>query len=206
MAAIGSPARARASCSACHRPVSFSGMSRWPWMRVSTVQAVSPWRMAMVVGAWLWGGVWGWGMVMVGVACMWAASGGGWRQRRAHLARATGGLGKAVQCGVEQHAVDGRVADPCVFMHGRGFVDDGLRGGIAQHQAYCAAVQRCGFGHAPKAVQAPAVTPGPGRRAVKAVKTGAAQGVVARHAVGLYADLHQQPGRCVVALQARAPQ
>src|SRR6218665_1433269 len=169
MAAIGSPARARASCSACHRPVSFSGTSRWPWKPVSTFQAVSPWRMAT-----MW------------VACMWAASGGGWRQRQAHLARAPGGVGKAVQCGVEQHAVDGRGADPCVFMHGRGFVDDGLRGGIAQHQAYCAAVQRCGFGHAPKAVQAPAVTPGPGRRAVKAVKNGAAQGVVARHTVSLY--------------------
>src|SRR6218665_2616700 len=121
MAAIGSPARERASCSARHRPVAFSGMSRWPWMRVSTVPAASPWRMAM-----LW------------VDWMWAGSGGGWGQRQARLARARGGLGKAVQCGVEQHAVDGRVADPCVFMHGRGFVDDGLRGGIAQHQAYCA--------------------------------------------------------------------
>src|SRR2546427_8359646 len=28
--------------------MSFRGMSRWPWMRASTFQAVSPWRMAMM--------------------------------------------------------------------------------------------------------------------------------------------------------------
>src|SRR5665213_492116 len=48
MAQIGSSASACAIRFACQRPVSLSGMSSWPWMRVATFQAVSPWRMAMM--------------------------------------------------------------------------------------------------------------------------------------------------------------
>ena len=36
------------ACAACQRPRSLRAMSVWPWMRVSTFQAVSPWRMATI--------------------------------------------------------------------------------------------------------------------------------------------------------------
>src|SRR5574337_1899070 len=124
MAATGSSASAWPSWRACHRPVSLSGMSRWPWMRVSTFQAVSPWRMAMMRVAW---------SMVGGVSGLWQEFG-------AQLARPLGRAWKARECLVEQHAVDGRVAGPYVLVYGRGFVHHLLAGGVAQYQADLAVV------------------------------------------------------------------
>src|SRR3990167_6635093 len=119
MALSGSPPRAGARGRACHRPVSLSGMSRWPWMRVSTFQAVSPWRMAMMR-----------------VACMGSELPGDM-----DLARDGRMLREGAERGVDQHAKNGRVVGPHVFVQGRGFIDHLLPGRVAQQQAGPAPLQ-----------------------------------------------------------------
>src|SRR3990167_11447557 len=119
MALSGSPASARATWRACHRPMSLSGMSRWPWMRVSTFQAVSPWRMAMMR-----------------VACMGSARHGGM-----DLAWPGGWLREAAERRVEQHAKNGGGGGPHIFLQGRGLINHLLRCGVAQHHTGLAPVQ-----------------------------------------------------------------
>src|SRR5437763_664531 len=46
-ASTRSAARRAAIASACAIPFSVSSLSRWPWMRISTFQRVSPWRTTM---------------------------------------------------------------------------------------------------------------------------------------------------------------
>ena len=126
---------------------------------------------------------------------------------QAHLARALRRCGETGECGVKQHAIHARVTHPNVFMNGRGFIHHGLGGGIAQHEAHGPAVQGRGLIKSPAAAYAPAATapavpatPAPGGKgAIKAIRRG---GVVARHHASLHANLHQQAGGGVVALQA----
>ena len=108
------PPRSARPGAARHRPVSLSGMSRWPWMRgVLPFQAVSPWRMAtMRVACIRSGGV--------------AEDGTPLGQEVPVGMRTGGALGRFGKCrrGPRRDSarIDGRVAHPHIFVHGRGFV------------------------------------------------------------------------------------
>ncbi len=125
----------------------------------------------------------------------------------AHLARPGGRRRESGERGVEQDAEDGWIVHPDIFIDGRGFIDDLLRGRVAQHQAGLAAVERGRAVHhpagahapAPSATAAPAHPPAPAGVGGAIVGPGGGPG-----GAGAGADLQHQPGVGVVALQAHA--
>src|SRR3954469_21210195 len=131
MAAICSAESAWPTRRACQRPVSFSWMSSWPWMRASTFQEVSPCRTAMMRVASITTHCMEWLGVApaknVSASATDADVDAPWPSRRVR---------EALHRGLEHGGQDRPGVAPRALVRGAGFVHDLLVGEVAHGEAH----------------------------------------------------------------------